>query len=97
MRLAVIVAVLIGLTASSAAAQIGNPAALDTGEIVLGDNVWLSSRSLVLPGSHVASDAVLAVGTMCMGAAVDNFCLVAGNPAGRPLPIPRLMGMKTVS
>jgi acetyltransferase-like isoleucine patch superfamily enzyme len=62
--------------------------------IVIGTNVWLGPESIVLGGSKIGNDSVLAAGTWCFANQVRDYSLVSGNPAKRPMPIDKLMRMK---
>lgn len=50
------------------------------GEIVLGRNVWVGARALLLPGAMIGDDSVLAAGSV-LDTSIPAGVLAAGNPA----------------
>ncbi|RPF71521.1 acyltransferase [Aurantiacibacter spongiae] len=50
------------------------------GDIVIGDDVWLATRALILPGVTIGRGAVIAAGAVVKTDAPD-FAIVAGSPA----------------
>lgn len=64
---------------------------------VLGANVWLGLGSIVLGGTRLGDDVVVAAGGLCSGIEVDDYAIVSGSPALRALPIPRIVAMKAAS
>jgi acetyltransferase-like isoleucine patch superfamily enzyme len=48
--------------------------------VVISDRVWLATRALVLPGTHVGEGAVVAAGAVVHGV-VPAWTIVGGNPA----------------
>jgi carbonic anhydrase/acetyltransferase-like protein (isoleucine patch superfamily) len=48
--------------------------------VVIGDNVWVGARSMVLKGSHVGPDTVVGAGAVVRGS-VPARVVVVGNPA----------------
>lgn len=62
--------------------------------VIIGSNVWLGPESIVLAGSEVGNDSVLAAGAMCFGNRIGDYSLVSGNPAKRPMPIDKLLKLK---
>jgi acetyltransferase-like isoleucine patch superfamily enzyme len=56
------------------------PAADEVRPIVIGDNVWIGSRSVVFPGVTIGEGSIVAAASVVMGD-VPPFTLVAGNPA----------------
>ena len=63
-------------------------------QIIIGDYVWLSGRSIVLEHSSMGDRSVLGVGAVLCGQSIGNGYLVVGNPPRRPLPIASLLQMK---
>jgi len=53
---------------------------LEARPIVIGDNVWVAARSVVLPGVRLGEGAVVAAGAV-VSRDVDPWVVVAGNPA----------------
>ena len=53
---------------------------LSTKPIAIGDNAWVCSRAIVLPGVSVGEGAVVAAGAV-VTKDVDSWAVVAGNPA----------------
>lgn len=52
----------------------------ETSPVVIGDNVWIGSRALILKGISVGRDAVIAAGSV-VTKDVPAGTIVAGNPA----------------
>lgn len=52
----------------------------DTGDVEIGDNVWIGAGVLILPGVHVGDGAVIGAGSI-VTKSVPSMSLVAGNPA----------------
>lgn len=69
-------------------------ASLRRNPVIIGTNVWLGPKNIVLSGSKVGNDSVLAGGTMCFGNQIGDYSLVSGNPAKRPIPIDKLLKLK---
>ncbi|MGE0613930.1 MAG: DapH/DapD/GlmU-related protein [Hyphomicrobiales bacterium] len=49
-------------------------------DIVIGDHVWFGTRVVVLKGTRIGSNCVVAAGAICHGEFPEN-CLIAGAPA----------------
>ena len=62
--------------------------------VIIGNNVWLGPECIVLGGSRIGNDGVLAAGAWCFGNRIGDYCLVSGNPAKRPMPIDKLLKLK---
>jgi len=50
------------------------------GDVMIGDNVWIGSRAIVLPGVSIGKGAVVGAGSV-VTKDVEPFMIVAGNPA----------------
>ena len=50
------------------------------GEVVIGSNVWLGSRAIVLDNSTIEDKAIISAGSVFKGTAESNYVYV-GNPA----------------
>jgi acetyltransferase-like isoleucine patch superfamily enzyme len=74
--------------------QTGDTALLDVKPVVIGENVWLGAQCTVACGSRIGRDSVLSAGAWCYNMQVDDYCLVSGNPAKKPLPIEKLLKLK---
>jgi acetyltransferase-like isoleucine patch superfamily enzyme len=48
--------------------------------VTIGDNVWIGSRAIILPGTTIGDDCVVAAGSVLRGSIPDGS-LVGGNPA----------------
>lgn len=48
--------------------------------VVIGNNVWIGTRCIILPGVHIADHAVLGAGAVVTHD-VPSGVVVAGNPA----------------
>jgi acetyltransferase-like isoleucine patch superfamily enzyme len=54
--------------------------AMKEGDIVIGDDVWLATRALVLPGTTIGNGAIIGAGAVVKGV-IPEFAIVAGSPA----------------
>ena len=48
--------------------------------VLVGDRVWIASRAMILPGTHIGAGAIVAAGAVAHGQ-VPSWSIVAGNPA----------------
>lgn len=53
------------------------------GDTVVGNDVWIGYRSLIMPGVHIGDGAIVAAGSVVVSD-VDPYTIVGGNPA-RPI------------
>ncbi len=74
--------------------QTSTPALPAAKPIVIGENVWLGAQCTVTCGSRIGKDSVLSAGAGCYDMQVDDYCLVIGSPAKKPLPIDKLLKLK---
>ena len=74
--------------------QTGTTALPAAKPIVIGENVWLGAQCTVTCGSRIGKDSVLSAGAGCYDMQVDDYCLVIGSPAKKPLPIEKLLKLK---
>jgi acetyltransferase-like isoleucine patch superfamily enzyme len=56
--------------------------------VVIEDNVWVGSRTFILPGVHIGEGSVIAAGSV-VRRSVPPYSLVMGNPAKVVAPLPR--------
>lgn len=49
-------------------------------DIVIGDDVWLATRAIILPGANIGNGAIIAAGAVVKGV-VPEFAVMAGSPA----------------
>lgn len=71
------------VTAASYRYNDGGPVtdqAMDEADIVIGNDVWLATRAVVLPGARIGDGAVVAAGAVVKGE-VPAYAIVAGSPA----------------
>jgi maltose O-acetyltransferase len=47
--------------------------------IIIGDDVWIGARSIILPGVHVGKGTVIGAGTV-LTKSTEEYSVVAGNP-----------------
>lgn len=47
--------------------------------VTVGDNVWISGNSVILPGVHIGSNVVIGAGSV-VTKDIPDWCLAAGNP-----------------
>lgn len=62
--------------------------------ISIGPNVWLGGECIILGGSSIGEDSVVAAGALCIDTSIRDYSLVIGNPAKKTLPIDKLMRFK---
>ena len=48
--------------------------------IVIGDDVWIGARAIILPGVHIGRGAIVSAGAVVTDD-VPEYAIVAGNPA----------------
>lgn len=48
--------------------------------VVIGDDVWLGGRCIILPGRHIGNGAIIGAGSV-VTQDVEEYSIVAGNPA----------------
>ncbi len=48
--------------------------------VVIGDDVWIGGRVIILPGVHIGSHSIIGAGSV-VTKDVPEFAIVAGNPA----------------
>lgn len=53
---------------------------VESGPVVVGDNVWIGTRVIILPGCKVGDGAVVGAGAV-VTKDVPDYAVVAGNPA----------------
>jgi acetyltransferase-like isoleucine patch superfamily enzyme len=63
----------------------------------IGRNVWIGAQSCLLSGTTVGNDAVIAAGSVCFEVNIGDYCLGAGNPVVRALPIGRILSLKDIN
>jgi len=56
-------------------------AADEVGDIVLGNDVWVGARVVLLPGVHVADGCVVGAGSVVTSSLTEPYGIYAGNPA----------------
>jgi len=54
--------------------------AMTEGDIVIGDDVWLATRAIILPGTTIGRGAIIGAGAVVKGD-IPEFAIVAGSPA----------------
>ena len=80
--------------ADNVCSQVNTNISFRSNPIIIGTNVWLGQECIVLGGSKVGNDSVLAAGTWCFGNQISDYSLVSGNSAKRPIPIDKLLKLK---
>lgn len=53
---------------------------IDSKKVVIGNNVWIGTRVIILPGCHIGDNVIIGAGAV-VTKDVPNNVLVAGNPA----------------
>ena len=56
-------------------------AADEVGDIVIGNDVWIGARVVVLPGVHIADGSVVGAGSVVTSSLAEPYGIYAGNPA----------------
>lgn len=56
-------------------------AADEVGDIVIGNDVWVGARVVVLPGVHIADGCVVGAGSVVTSSLSEPYGIYAGNPA----------------
>ena len=56
-------------------------AADEVGDIVIGNDVWIGARVVVLPGVHIADGCVVGAGSVVTSPLTEPYGIYAGNPA----------------
>lgn len=51
------------------------------GKVVVGDNCFIGARSILLPGVKIASNVIVGSGSVVSKSVLEEFSVVAGNPA----------------
>ena len=64
----------------SARELIGNQGYRRPEPIVVGDDAWIGSRAIILPGVHIGNGSVVGAGSV-VAKTVEPYTVVAGNPA----------------
>ena len=62
---------------------------MDEADIVIGNDVWLATRAIVLPGARIGDGCIIAAGAVVRGE-LPAFCIAAGAPA-------RVVGSRTIA
>lgn len=65
--------------------------------IDIGENVWFGADSIILSGSRIGRDSIIAAGSVTIGAEVNDYNLVVGNPSRKTLPIDKLLQLKGIA
>lgn len=53
----------------------------DTKEIIIGNNVWIGTRSVILKGSVIPDGCIIGANTLCSKYFSETESVIAGNPA----------------
>ncbi len=48
--------------------------------VIIGDDVWIGARAIILPGVHIGSHCIIGAGAV-VTKAVPDWCTCVGNPA----------------
>lgn len=57
------------------------PSADDVQEVIIGDNVWVGQRSIILPGVTIGEGSIISAGSVVRIKVIPPYSLVSGNPA----------------
>lgn len=61
--------------------QIGGRRINPVKDIILDKHIWVGLRTLILKGTHIASDSVIGAGSIVASSFDDSNVIIAGNPA----------------
>ncbi len=61
--------------------------------ISIGKNVWIGMAACILSGTVLSDDCVISVGSFSYNLKIDEYCLVAGNPATKSLRIDKILSL----
>jgi acetyltransferase-like isoleucine patch superfamily enzyme len=50
-------------------------------EVIIGDNVWVGNRAIILPGVTIGEGSIISTGSVVRMKVIPPYSLVAGNPA----------------
>lgn len=53
---------------------------IDVGPVIVGDDVWIGTRSIILPGRKIGNGSIIGAGSV-VTKDVPDYAIVAGNPA----------------
>jgi len=53
---------------------------IESKEVVVGNNVWIGTRVIILPGVHIGNNVIIGAGSVVAKDFPDNV-MIAGNPA----------------
>lgn len=70
------------VTAASYRYNDGGPVteqAMQEADVVIGDDVWLATRAVVLPGARIGNGTIVAAGAVVKGV-IPEYAIVAGSP-----------------
>lgn len=57
-----------------------NDQAMDEADVIIGPDVWVGAKSIIMPGSRIGAGAVIGAGSVVRGE-IPPFAIAAGNPA----------------
>ena len=49
--------------------------------IIICNNIWMGTRSVILKGSYIADNCVIGANSLVAGKFIEENCVIAGNPA----------------
>lgn len=53
---------------------------LQTGEVCIGDGVWIGNNVVILPNTHIGRKSIIGAGSV-VTKDIDEYCIAVGNPA----------------
>lgn len=71
------------LTAASYRYELGSPVTaqpMAEGDIIIGDDVWVATRAIILPGTEIGTGSIVAAGAVVKGV-FPPMSIIAGSPA----------------
>lgn len=54
---------------------------VESSPVIIGDHVWLCTRSTVLKGVRIGSNSIVAFNALCTKSITESNCIIAGCPA----------------
>ena len=64
--------------------------------VSIGSRAWLGGNSIILGGSRIGNDSVVAAGALCADIEIPDYSLASGCPVQRGVPIENLLKFKRV-
>lgn len=53
----------------------------DKKEVIIGNNVWIGSKVIILKGAKIGDNSIIAAGSVVLGKEYPSNVIIGGNPA----------------